>query len=68
MELYGNPVNEKEKFDFQNSIDRLMKFFFYIGELLYQQTLERTNPAEFKALLERNGIKYNPKYVRGGWN
>ncbi|UJR20536.1 hypothetical protein I4U23_023663 [Adineta vaga] len=38
------------------------------GELHYQQQLERRNPAEFKALLERNGIEYNPNYVRGGWN
>ncbi|CAF3388288.1 unnamed protein product [Rotaria socialis] len=38
------------------------------GELWYQQDLERNNPAEFKALLERNGIKYDPHYVRGGWN
>ncbi|CAF1364450.1 unnamed protein product [Adineta steineri] len=38
------------------------------GELRYQQDLERRNPEEFKALLERNGIKYNPNYVRGGWN
>ncbi|CAF4685888.1 unnamed protein product, partial [Rotaria magnacalcarata] len=37
-------------------------------ELWYQQDLERNNPAEFKALLERNGIKYDPNYVRGGWN
>ena len=38
------------------------------GELQYQQQLERQNPSEFKALLERNGIKYNPNYVRGGRN
>jgi len=37
------------------------------GELRYQQQLERSNPAEFKALLERNGIKYDPSYRRGGW-
>ncbi|UJR29156.1 hypothetical protein I4U23_010370 [Adineta vaga] len=38
------------------------------GELRYQQELERDNPEEFKALLERNGIKYNPNYVRGSWD
>jgi hypothetical protein len=41
---------------------------FYSGELRYQQELESRNPKEFKALLERNGIAYNPNYVRGGWN
>ncbi len=35
------------------------------GELAFQQNLERTNPAEFKALLERNGIPYDPNYRRG---
>jgi len=35
------------------------------GELQYQLTLQRTNLPEFKALLERNGIEYNPNYVRG---
>jgi len=35
------------------------------GELAFQQNLERTNPEEFKKLLERNGVKYNPNYVRG---
>jgi hypothetical protein len=41
---------------------------FFSGELRYQQELERSNPKEFQALLERNGIKYDPNYVRGGWN
>merc|ERR1719300_348324 len=36
------------------------------GELQYQQRLERTNPEEFRKLLERNGIKYDPNYRRGG--
>jgi len=36
------------------------------GELQYQQRLERQNPEEFKKLLESNGIKYDPNYVRGG--
>ncbi|CAF0994339.1 unnamed protein product [Didymodactylos carnosus] len=35
------------------------------GELLYQLDLQRRNPEEFKALLERNGIQYDPNYVRG---
>ena len=34
------------------------------GELSYQQNLQRTNLPEFKRLLERNGIKYDPNYVR----
>ncbi|ETO05149.1 hypothetical protein RFI_32248, partial [Reticulomyxa filosa] len=33
--------------------------------LLYQQRLERENPEEFRKLLERNGIKYDPNYIRG---
>jgi len=36
------------------------------GELEYQQKLQRDNPEAFKALLESNGVKYNPNYVRGG--
>jgi hypothetical protein len=40
----------------------------FLGELSYQQDLQRRNPTEFISLLERNGIKYNPNYVRGGWN
>jgi len=35
------------------------------GELAYQQYLQRSNLPEFKALLERNGVKYNPNYIRG---
>ena len=38
------------------------------GELAYQLELERNNPEEFKRFLSRNGIVYNPNYVRGaGW-
>ena len=35
------------------------------GELRYQQELEMTNPEEFKKLLERNGVRYDPNYRRG---
>ncbi len=35
------------------------------GELSYQQQLQQNDPAAFKALLERNGIKYDPNYQRG---
>mmetsp|Transcript_27139 Transcript_27139/g.32045 ORF Transcript_27139/g.32045 Transcript_27139/m.32045 type:complete len:399 (+) Transcript_27139:435-1631(+) len=35
------------------------------GELAYQQTLQHSDPAAFKALLERNGVKYDPNYSRG---
>jgi len=35
------------------------------GELAFQQQLQRSNPAEFKKMLERNGIEYDPNYVRG---
>ena len=37
------------------------------GELEYQMTLQHQKPQEFKALLERNGIKWNPNYRRGGF-
>lgn len=35
------------------------------GELDYQRTLERSDPAAFKSLLERNGVAYDPNYTRG---
>ena len=35
------------------------------GELQYQQKLQREDPEAFKALLARNGIEYNPNYIRG---
>lgn len=38
------------------------------NELQYQQQLEQSNPTEFKALLERNGMKYNAQYQRGSQN
>ena len=31
------------------------------------QLLQHQNPTEFKNLLERNGIKYDPHYRRGGY-
>jgi len=37
------------------------------GELQYQQRLQRDNPDEFRQLLGKNGIKYDPNYVRGRW-
>ena len=37
------------------------------GELEYQQQLEQTNLEEFKKLLERNGMEYDPNYRRGGF-
>lgn len=36
------------------------------GQLAASQRLEREDPEAFKALLARNGIVYNPNYVRGG--
>eukprot|EP01094_Clydonella_sp_ATCC50884_P022910 TRINITY_DN536_c0_g1_i1.p1 TRINITY_DN536_c0_g1~~TRINITY_DN536_c0_g1_i1.p1 ORF type:complete len:455 (+),score=152.18 TRINITY_DN536_c0_g1_i1:116-1366(+) len=35
------------------------------GELEYQRNLERNHPDQFKELLARNGIKYDPSYKRG---
>ena len=35
------------------------------GELAFQQGLQQSDPAEFKALLERNGMQYDPNYRRG---
>jgi len=35
------------------------------GELAFQQKLEQSDPKKFRALLERNGVKYDPKYTRG---
>jgi len=35
------------------------------GELAFQQGLQHTNPAKFKELLEKNGIKFDPNYHRG---
>jgi len=35
------------------------------GELVYQQRLQQTDPAKFRELLEKNGIKYDPSYMRG---
>eukprot|EP00937_MAST-01D_sp_MAST-1D-sp2_P003292 g3292.t1 len=35
------------------------------GELAFQQKLQRTDLPAFKALLERNGVRYDPRYVRG---
>ena len=63
MEHFGNRVNSHPE-DFI----RLISSSFLSGELRYQQELERSNPKAFRALLERNGIKYDPNYVRGGWN
>jgi hypothetical protein len=42
-------------------------FILLLGELSYQQELQRSNLPEFIALLERNGVTYDPNYVRGGW-
>jgi hypothetical protein len=35
------------------------------GELHFQMDLQRRNPEEFRRLLERAGIRYDPNYVRG---
>jgi len=35
------------------------------GELAYQQRLQRDNLPAFIELLARNGIAYDPNYVRG---
>jgi len=35
------------------------------GELEYQMQLQRKDPEAFKALLERNGMVYDPNYRRG---
>jgi len=35
------------------------------GELSFQQRLQQENPAAFKDLLEKNGIKFDPNYHRG---
>ena len=37
------------------------------GELQYQMRLQREDPEAFRQLLERNGIRYDPNYRRGGW-
>lgn len=50
------------------SFDHCILHLFLSGELRFQQDLERNNPKAFRALLERNGVEYNPNYVRGGWN
>ncbi len=63
MEHFGNLVRKLNNFKLLIDID-----FYFLGELQYQQDLERRNPKAFKELLERNGIKYDPNYIRGGWN
>jgi hypothetical protein len=35
------------------------------GELAYQQSLQASDPAAFRALLERNGVEFDPHYRRG---
>jgi hypothetical protein len=35
------------------------------GELDFQRTLQQTDPKAFAGLLERNGMHYDPNYVRG---
>lgn len=62
MELCGNPVRP-HRFDHDLAVDRDSSA---LGELQYQLQLQNSNPEEFKALLERNGIKYDPHYIRGG--
>jgi len=58
FEYSSNSQDLKNKARIQNTLwDR--------GELQYQQKLQKENPEEFKKLLERNGIPYDPTYVRG---
>ena len=45
---------------------RSMGTLWEAGELHYQMALEQSDPAAFKALLERNGMEYDPNYRRGG--
>jgi len=47
------------------AIARANRTLWEPGELEYQQKLERDDPAAFRHLLESNGIKYDPNYVRG---
>jgi len=44
---------------------RIDKSLWEPGELEYQMDLQKNNPVEFKAFLERNGITYDENYVRG---
>jgi len=44
---------------------RMMGTMWEPGELEFQRRLERENPEEFKRLLEKNGIRYDPNFVRG---
>lgn len=45
----------------------MMSFSCYVMSLVLvlYYSLERSNPEEFRKLLERNGMKYDPNYVRG---